>query len=168
MEGYLSDVLSAGARGSIVGGGETAYDAVAVHPYRQDPMTGIAAVRRIHEWLSRSHMYDTHIWPNEVGWAVDDQDLRTPDQGPYTGSEARQDQYLKTFMQAMNDNKQSWNIGPVTWFCYRDSRPVINSFSNMGLRRADANQSMRGSFKSLSGFGYESRPGPLPGYRLTA
>jgi hypothetical protein len=121
------------------------FDAVAIHPYADTPENAADKVDSLrfalNFYLYQDGIFDpflpppiskrdfrlVQIWPNEIGWAVNDGTLDAD--VPYVvSSEEQQRTRTGQLLEILRQNRAAWNIGPISWFSLRDNAKEFATF----------------------------------------
>jgi polysaccharide biosynthesis protein PslG len=120
-------------------GAKAAFDAVAIHPYAADKRGVMGAVRRARSVMRRARDGRTPLWVTEVGWATGGPVTRRT--RAFKTTERGQATKLRQALTALHRARRRNRIGLVSWFAWRDRRPIGAERDwwalHTGLRRID-------------------------------
>lgn len=175
---YLHNVIGAGVDARRP---SPLFDAVGVHPYAATPEEAhskVGSVRTVLNLWTQPNHANVEIWPNEIGWAVDNPDI-DGDNGQYTVTgtteqerETKQADNLISLLAKFRNDRDAWKIGPIAWFSLRDDDRPPETIDHWGYRSGLVNVSYAGSslwdgvnrraFHEMRTRGFNASALPLP------
>ena len=92
---------------------KSSYDAIAVHPYNEQPFGVYRIVRGARNIMDRAGD-DAELWIDEISWGTEVRQHR------FTKTPKKQAKNMRILFQLLETNQEALNLGKVLWYGFRD------------------------------------------------